>query len=53
MISVYLQNKTYSTLIAKFADDEIYQLCFPTLQKEASTYGWIITETKDENPLED
>lgn len=46
-IVVYMETPKYSfaEVIAHFADEEIYMLCLPTLEKYAEENGWVITES--------
>ena len=35
MIKVYFENKCHAVLVAIFDDEEIYNACLPTLEKQA------------------
>jgi len=50
-IVVYMETPKYSfaEVIAQFADEEIYALCLPVLEKYAKENGWVITESVRED----
>ena len=53
MIKVYFQtaNGNQSNLVAVFASDEVYQLCFGALEVSASMQNMILTESVEEQAI--
>ena len=50
MIKVYFESKFHAELVAIFDTEELYDLCFPSLEKEAKKHRMIVTESiEDEN----
>ena len=47
MIIVYFEtpNNSYAEVVAKFADDELYNACVPVLEAQAEAQGYILTES--------
>ena len=47
MIIVYFEtpNNSYAEVVAKFADDELYNACVPVLEAQAKAQGYILTES--------
>jgi hypothetical protein len=54
MVKVYFENDngSYSELVAKFDNEEIYFACLPALEKLAEKNGFdYVTETIDEDEI--
>jgi hypothetical protein len=51
MVIVYFETKIYSEVIAKFANEDIYMLCYEALKKQAENMGGILTESIVESEL--
>ena len=50
MVKVYFESKFHAELVAIFDTEELYDLCFPSLEKEAKKHRMIVTESiEDEN----
>jgi hypothetical protein len=51
MIVVYFEtpNNSYAEVVAKFADDELYNACVPVLEAQAKAQGYILTESDRED----
>ena len=51
MIIVYFEtpNNSYAEVVAKFADDELYNACLPVLEAQAKAQGYIVTESDRED----
>jgi hypothetical protein len=47
MIVVYFEtpDNSYGEVVAKFADDELYNACVPVLEAQAKAQGYILTES--------
>lgn len=52
-IVVYFETPKHShaEVVAQFADEDLYDACFPALEQIAKRDGWVITESvrEDEN----
>jgi hypothetical protein len=44
-VVVYFENGKSAHVVAQFASDELYNLCLPILEEEASKDGYIVTES--------
>lgn len=56
MIKVYFEDKRYSDfyeLVAVFATEELFQLCKPHLEVQASLTDLIVTVSNEEEALSD
>jgi len=52
MVKVYFETENgYSELVAIFDNEETYTVCFPGLEKLARQNGFFITESVEENDL--
>jgi len=51
MVKVYFQtaDKSYSYLAAIFDDEQMYMACLQSLESDAESRGFIVTETIEEN----
>ena len=49
-IVVYFETPTHShaEVVAQFASPELYDACFPALERIAQSYGYVITESERE-----
>ena len=45
MIKVYFESRFHAELVAIFDTEELYDLCFPSLEKEAKKHRMIVTDT--------
>jgi hypothetical protein len=50
MVTVYFEtpNGSYAEIVAKFADEKLYDACYPTLAGIAKEKGYTLTESIDE-----
>jgi hypothetical protein len=50
-IVVYFEtlNFSHAEVVAQFADEELYAVCLPALEKYASENGWVVTESVRED----
>ena len=44
MVKVYFESNCHAELVATFDTEELYDLCFPALEKEAKKQRMIVTE---------
>ena len=44
MVKVYFESNCHAELVATFDTEELYDLCFPALEKEAKKQRIIVTE---------
>ena len=44
MVKVYFESNCHAELVATFDTEELYDLCFSTLEKEAKKHRMIVTE---------
>lgn len=52
MVKVYFETENgYSELVAIFDSEETYNICFASLEKQASENGFFITESVEENDI--
>jgi hypothetical protein len=51
MIIVYFEtlNNSSAHVVAKFADDELYNACLPVLEAQAKAQGYMVTESDRED----
>ena len=55
MIVVYqeMKNPSYAEIVAVFADEEIYEVCFPIIEKQAKKHHFqFITESVEEYDID-
>lgn len=48
MIKVYFESKNHAQLVAIFDTDELYNVCLPSLEKEAKKHRMRVTESVEE-----
>lgn len=51
MVKVYFESNGYADLVAVFSDENVYQICLPSLEKLAKSYNMIVTESLDDREL--
>ena len=47
-ITVYFESKTHAEIAAVFPDENIYDACFPALEKIAKEARMVVTESLEE-----
>ena len=52
MVKVYFESNCHAELVATFDTEELYDLCFSTLEKEAKKHRMIVTENIVDNKEE-
>ena len=53
MILVFFESDNHSELRAVFESDEDYNKCVPTLEKMAADEGMIVTESVNNQPIDE
>jgi hypothetical protein len=53
MVKVYFESKCHAELVATFDTEELYDLCFPALEKEAKKHRMIVTESIEDENMEE
>lgn len=48
MVKVYFESKNHAQLVAIFDTGELYNICLPSLEKEAKKHRMIVTESVEE-----
>ena len=48
-IVVYFENGMASEVVAQFASEELYDACFPAIDKKAKEDGYVVTESMRED----
>ena len=49
MITVYLETKNYSEVVATFADEDTYMACLPALEALAKQSDMIVSESVNDD----
>jgi hypothetical protein len=49
MVTVYMESKNHSEIVATFQSEELYLKCLNELEKQAKKAGMIITESINED----
>ena len=52
MVTVYFEAKTGAHIVAQFDKDATYAACFPALERLAQSQGYIVTESLNEENIE-
>lgn len=47
MITAYFECDGYSEQVATFSTDDLYNICVPVLELEATSRGMVLTESDD------
>ena len=53
MIKVYFESRFHAELVAIFDTEELYDLCFPVLEKEAKKHRMIVTESIEDGNIKE
>ena len=53
MVKVYFESRFHAELVAIFDTEELYDLCFPVLEKEAKKHRMIVTESIEDENMEE
>ena len=53
MVKVYFESRFHAELVAIFDTEELYDLCFPSLEKEAKKHRMIVTESIEDGNIKE